>query len=370
LEALGIDAAENKGDLKFSEEGTLWHEVSHSFLDYINGRSHREEDEKIDSADVWLTTPGEIAAINYGNIPHIKNKIKEYFTKIYPFPDRITAGLLEQIKSDVVQTFALEFYGYPKGKAYQLLYEAMPQFDADSLEIINSLSKEEQIEKLTDMFSEYFIRRFMRIKVEDAIEAEMKEVMGLEYGKASEVRFREEPIVPEPYKFVPQSGRDPFIKQLEKREDYKQFFEKCREALNKDYQTLPHDQYMNKYRRYVHTFNPTNLITPTTIEDLLIFLFEPPAHILSVDTKNINQTFSNLIPQSLMNDVINMVEKEKTLKSGYVYPKPTKKIVSPDEAEEAGKFMSEMHEEYGPDWIWVAKVNNWYKQAKNSNYKI
>ena len=362
LKELGLDNLKT-ANMGLTEEGTLWHEVSHAFMDYISpGRENYESKDK--SADVWLSTPSEIAAITYGNIPHIKLRLKQYFTQMFPFTKRITAGLLEQIKSDVVQTFSMEFLGLKKEQAYQMIHETMPEFNQEILDALNSMSKEEQINQMSQMFSEFFIRRFMRSKVQSAIEMEMAQL-----GQTGEITFREEPVVPEPYTFKQQGQRDEFISQLESRPDYNQLINSCRQIVNNAYKTMNRGTYLDNFRYYIYPRQIDTLKNPAILEDLLAIIFGLPATINYADLSKLNPLFESVIPQSLVREVSKIVQNERVLKHQDP-PKPEKKIVTPDEAEEAGQFMSEMQEQHGPDWIWLAKNMNWYKKASEDYYTI
>jgi len=364
LKELGIEARSN--DLSFSEENTLWHEVAHAFLSKIViGRSYGE----IENESQWLTSPQEISAITYGNLQHIKKRIKEYFESIYPFPERITQGLLSQIKSDIIDVFAWEFKGMSKQEALFSIKNAMPEFDEEAMDAMQSMSKEEQIDMMTYMFTEFFMRKMMKSKVEDQLSSQMKEV-----GKdISKIDFREEIAIPEDDNYSSgMNKRDETINQLSKRQDYQQFVAGCQQIIKNQYNSSNKEYFLNTFRPYIARNSPQSLHPIFTFEDLLLLMFGQPATISSVNLENTNSLFDEIIPQQLLFDVREIVKRERQLNESAV--REVKETpVSPEEAEEAGQFITEMDKDYGPDWMWVAKdkshivilgnKNNWYKMA-------
>ncbi len=368
LKELGIYAKSN--DLSLSEENTLWHEVAHAFLSKIvYGRSYGE----IENESQWLTSPQEISAITYGNLQHIKKRIKEYFESIYPFPERITQGLLSQIKSDIIDVFAWEFQGMSKREALYGIKSAMPEFDEEAMEAMQSMSKEEQIDMMTYMFTEFFMRKMMKSKVEDQLSSQMKEV-GKDINK---IDFREEIVIPEDnYSSSTMTQRDEIISQISKRQDYQQFIAGCQQIIKNEYNTSSKEYFLNTYRPYIARNSPQSLHPIFGFEDLLLLMFGPPATISSVNIENTNSLFESVIPQQLLFDVREIVKRQRKLDESKV--REVKETpVSPDEADEAGQFITEMDKDYGPDWMWVAKdkshivvlgnKNNWYRMALSIN---
>ena len=355
LEALGISA--NSNDLSISEEGTLWHEVAHAIMDKVIGITLFGKDAANDHS-AWLTSPDEILAISYGNLKYMKKIISDYFESIYPFPDRINSGLLNQMKTDIIKQFGWEFQGMKQDEALATLARDIPEFDAQTIEGINAMSKEEQLSHVTYMFTEFFMRKYMRSKAEDEIETMMKDA-----GKQGEkIEFGGvEAVVPEPYNVTSISQRDKFISNLETRDDYKQFLQGCQKEITKDFSYMDRDQFLNYYRGYVFNNNVEALRRPFVLADLLLLMFGAPATIDSVNIESTNSTFSEYIPSTLLEDVKKIVEDERLLNAGKSSP-DEKYVVTPDEAEEAGKFITEMDEDYGRDWMWLAKTkHNWYK---------
>jgi len=362
LNELGIDAIEK--DLSFSEENTLWHEIAHSFLDQVvEGRS-----EEIESESQWVSSPQEIAAITYGNLQHIKQRIHEYFESNYPFPDRITEGFLSQIKSDIIDAFAWEFLGMSKQEALSKMDTAMPEFNDSAIEALNSMSKEEQIDNMTNMFTQFFLRKFMRSKVEDQLQSQLSDVG----KKVEDITFDEEIVVPEDTTERNPYSPDKFINELSQREDYKQFLNGCQEILQNAYNFYDADAFVSRFKSYIDRNTPQKLRTLFGIEDLLLLMFGPPSTLYSVDMTTVNSLFEEALPQSLLKDVVEMVEREKQLKSAdFQEQKPTP--VSPQDAEDGGQFIAEMEQDYGADWMWLAKSvdrklvrgsnYNWYKTA-------
>src|SRR5690606_37594330 len=91
-----------------------------------------------------------------------------------------------------------------------------------------------------------------------------------------------------------------------------------------------------------------------SLSDLLSFMFNPPASLCSIDELNKNERFSNIIPKSLYDFIFNYAKNELA-----TTPKipPRKSSVTPEEAEELGGFISDMDQEYGPNWVWMANTN-------------
>jgi hypothetical protein len=358
LRNLGIDAVEK--DLSFSEENTLWHEVSHAFLNQV---VHGSSDE-IESESQWLSSPQEIAAITYGNLQHIKKAIRQYFESIYPFPERITEGFLNQIKSDIIDTFAWEFKGMSKPEAMAKMEVTMPEFNTDAMEVMQSMSQEEQIDSMTNMFTEFFMRKFMRSKVEDELKSKLADIG----KKLEDVTFEEEIVVPEEHEeYVPYQS-DRFIKELSQRADYQKFFKDCQEIVKNAYNFYDPQTFINQFRSYVDRHNPQQLRMLFGIEDLLLLMFGPPATIDSVNLNNTNSLFESAIPPELLKDVKGIVERERQLR-GVKKHIPQPSPISPQEAEEGGQFISEMESEYGPDWMWLAKnINERFVQGSKKNW--
>ena len=61
----------------------------------------------------------------------------------------------------------MEFSGSNKEEALKRVSDAMPEFDNDVLDMLNNMTKKEKIEYLVNMFTEYFMGKFFREKVED-----------------------------------------------------------------------------------------------------------------------------------------------------------------------------------------------------------
>jgi hypothetical protein len=363
LNELGINASST--NMSLSEENTLWHEVSHAFLDkFVYGRIDKEYE--TGNTSQWLKSPQEISAITYGNLQHIKRKIKQYFEYIYPFPERITQGLINQIKFDIIETFAWEFQGMEKQQALMNIQNTMPEFNDEVLDAMNSMSKEEQINMMTNMFTEFFMRKMMRSKVEDELTSQFKN-MGEDINK---VNFQEKVIIPEDDNFSQSTySEDEFIKELSKRNYYQEFLKKCNEIIKNAYNNFDLEYFISMYRPYVLKNNPQKLHPVFKLEDLLLLMFGQPATIGSANIESVNPIFSEAIPPQLLLDVKEIVKRQRKLLSNTVNTNKETPI-SPDEAEEAGQFIAEMDQDYGPDWMWVAKNKANIKLSKNNWYKI
>jgi len=366
FEQLGIDS--DQPYLSLSQENTLWHEVSHAFLDKIVNGTERD---KIENESQWLTSPQEISAMTYGNLQHIKKKIRAYFESIYPFPDRITQGLLSQIKSDIVETFAWEFQGMSKTEALNMIDDSMPEFTDEAIETMNNLSKEEQFKMMTNMFTEFFMRKMMRSKVEDQIKSQLDDA-----GKKSDkISFNEEQVIPEEKEDYSRTTYQPdeTISQLSSRDDYRQFLNGCQEVIKNAYGFYGESAFLNSFRPYIFRDSPQSLHPVIDFEDLLLLMFGQPATISSANIDRPNPLFSDVLPATLLNDVKEMVKRQRQLLSESTYNPSKATPVSPQEAEDAGQFMTEMDEQYGTDWIWIAKNKNknvvlgnklnWYRKA-------
>lgn len=189
LKELGITS---DSSLEINEENVLWHEIAHAIHHIVvPNRSYSLSNSDNESADEWLTSPDEIFAISYGNLAHIKKIIRQYFEKNLTNNPKITAGLLSQMKSDIINTFAFEFKGMKKEEALHVMQETMPEFNEESIEALNEISNEQKVNDLTKLFSSFFLRKFMRSKVEDAWSDILKD------SSTKQIDFKEEIKIPE-----------------------------------------------------------------------------------------------------------------------------------------------------------------------------
>ena len=85
--------------------------------------------------------------------------------------------------------------------------------------------------------------------------------------------------------------------------------------------------------------------------------------ILDVNVEIRGSPFYYFLSNELKIKLQSIVENEKKLIKSWEYTEKERPI-SPDEAEETGKFMYEMDEQYGQDWMWMASNRNWYKFSK------
>ena len=358
---LGVppDAESKLGSL--SEERTLWHEVMHATMAAADVSSD-EYDAK--SVQQWIQQPEEMLAISYGELPYIKNKLHNFFSNILPESERITQGLVSQMKSDLMEIFPLYFQGMTTDEANVLMEEAFKGEDGEAsfsdyaLSILNSVSRESKIDMLTELFTEFFMRKTMRAHIEHWMET------WVEKNPNEALTFKEdEPKVPERYQFRMPTERDPFIRQLEGRTDYQEFFKQVQQKIN-DLIVHNYDQPPDYLRPYVHKTHPNIVKKPYNIEELIRFIFGPPSTINDVNLSERNQYFGYLVPTSLRNDVEALVLREKE-RRGALPPYPESRThTTPDLAEETGKFITEMEDQYGPDWVWVAHRKTWYKVAR------
>jgi len=355
-DVLGLTPEPSEGNKikKVTEEGTLWHEVSHAAL------SSMTAPEEIANFSQWLQSPSELMAIQYGNLQHMKRKLHTFFENNIPASAKIEAGLIAHLESEIIETFSLEFHGMPKEQALMSVRANIEDFKEDVVSARTSLSKEESVALLTDIFLEFFMGKMMRGKSEDEIEA-MGKLIGLQDQK---MEFKEEIVVPETYEYRSPGQKDEIIAKLETREDYRQFISNVKQQIS-EYQRRGDFRGKERLKFYFHRTDPTTFKEPREFSDLLALLFEAPSSLLEVDLTKTNHLFDDIIPASLKNDVIDIVENKRRLLENPIQEK--ERLVTPEEAEDTGKFMVEMDREYGPDWMWTAKTNGWYKKAIEKN---
>lgn len=359
ISVLGIDRDPNNVFKKMDEEGTFWHEVVHGSL-YAMGISLSENPDNIME---WLKDPEELIAISHGNLQFIKNKLKKFFTDKLPSSGELNQGLLSHIKSDIVNTFSWEFQGITKDQAYKLIDESIPDFAQDVLSISENMTKNEKVELLTNMFTNFFMRRMLRGKIEGELDRRIKEMKESPSDKKiehkEEVKPKEEV---EQYDRYSPIAKDSFILELEKRSDYIDFFKKVQEFINKLYLRI--GNIPQHYYKYVHKNDKKIVMKPYEFKDLLKFIFKNPYNSESVLKQELNTDFQDIIPASLLRDVLDIFSKENKRKETLYKEKETKNI-TPDEAEDLGGFLSDQDEAYGLGWEWIAKNNSWYKKAKD-----
>ncbi|HUS48953.1 MAG TPA: hypothetical protein VMZ91_02210, partial [Candidatus Paceibacterota bacterium] len=353
-EILGMKQSEDS-DFTYSQEGTLWHEIAHALAKHIMPENSNES---IESGSEWLTSPSEILAINYGNVAFTKNKLKAFFQSKMPMDKKLNAGLLSQIRSDIIETFSIEFYGMSKEEANDSMEEFMHDIEIEVLENSEGMTHDDQVNLMVSIFSDFFTGKEMRGIVESKIDQMMSNIG----KKKTEYTFPQEPVPPEPE--IENKGPyelDDFMKEISKREDYQGFISQARELVEYNKQG-DKDTFFNIFRPYVT--NTGFFINPRDMGELIKFLFNPPWNIDSVNENSKNTTFGYLIPDSLYEYMREIVKKEKEVAQTWKYQEP-KTFVTPDEAEEAGQFISQMHEEYGPDFVFLQKKKkSWYKTAQ------
>ena len=347
-------------DVSPEEEQTLWHEVAHAVVERTVGAPTRGYDRDQTVSD-WLQSPSEILAVSYGNLGHIRTRLQELFQKIFPFPQRITEGLLAHIRADLIQTFPDEFHGMTQAQAETMLRDVMSDFDEETQRTASEMTQAEQVKLMTEIFTEFLMGKSMRGKVQSLLEQELTESGR---GGQKKVQFYEPPVVPETYEFKP-LAKDTFVAELEQRADYQQFLKAAQAYFLAQYQANQ-NRPMPIHRRYGHRSQPWILRQPRELSDVCSLLFDAPSDIDSVDLRNTNSTFADLVPPTLLADVRDLVNKEKLVRRGKPPIPDTNQPVSPDEAEEAGRFISEMDKDYGQNWMWVANTKSWYKTAMQS----
>ena len=351
--------------MSFQEEGTLWHEFGHAMLNAIGvrGEQRSEKDGVSQSIDKWMQSPSELMAINYGNIAHVKQTVNKYLSSFQSIPERINAGLINKMKSDLIETFKEEFHGMKINDVYNQIEE---HFSEDVMEAIGAMPNNQKIKTISNLFVEFFIRMFMRSKTEDELQRMLSETN----RNVKDIRFESEAIVPE--KYIPDNfgQKDKFILELEKEPSYMSFIQQCQNLVNERhgyaYRTKNPayiKNYLDDFKPYVHKTNLNILRTPKRIEDILGMAFGHPSSILDVNVESRESPFYYFLSNELKIKLQSIVENEKKLIKSWEYTEKERPI-SPDEAEETGKFMYEMDEQYGQDWMWMASNRNWYKFSK------
>ncbi len=348
---LGLKPEPGSSLTSITEEGTLWHEVAHSFLSTIVPH------EQISGESAWMKSPSELMALQYGNLQLMKRRLHQFFENQIPISAKIEAGLLSHIETEIIETFSWEFNGMPKEKALEMVRQNMEDFKEQISESRSSMSKEEVVNFLTNMFLEFFMGKLLRNVVEDDMD---KITKMMNQDKDKKMYFKEEEtVVPDNYEYLQQGQKDKDIINLESRPDYKQFIASCKNFLQQYISNPRTDK--NEIKRFVHRTDKTIFKEPRILTDLISLIFDPPSSLLDVDITRLNRFFGDLVPSSLKNDVITLIENKRKLLS---VPIPENRDpVTPDEAEETGKFMVQQDQEYGKDWMWTAKSKNWYKIA-------
>ena len=347
-ECLGIPPSGE--EITMGEENTLWHEMAHHLFNsqFGENRPRGNKEFEYENAQKWMTNPDELVAMQHGNLPYIQRKLTTFFNSIYPFDGRITQGIIEQIKSEIIESFSMEFHGMDREEAKNQVSEVLGQDGRKLKNISKTAPRDEQIESLVSMFSTFFMQKELREKLELRILHEQK-------GKRT-VEFAPEPVPPEPIDdYTVRNQKSEAILFLEKRQDFQKFTQEANNRIKMLMRRNPRNPEIKPYlRRGIWE-----------LEDLLMYLFPPPWTIDTVNTDEKNSLFYNLIPNSLFNDVADIVQKERIKRTPQTtLDKPT--AVTPDEAEELGKFIPEMAETNGPEWYQVAgDVGKFYKTAIN-----
>jgi hypothetical protein len=329
----------------------------------VRGEQRSEKDGVSQSIDKWMQSPSELMAINYGNIAHVKQTVNKYLSSFQSIPERINAGLINKMKSDLIETFKEEFHGMKINDVYNQIEE---HFSEDVMEAIGAMPNNQKIKTISNLFVEFFIRMFMRSKTEDELQRMLSETN----RNVKDIRFESEAIVPE--KYIPDNfgQKDKFILELEKEPSYMSFIQQCQNLVNERhgyaYRTKNPayiKNYLDDFKPYVHKTNLNILRTPKRIEDILGMAFGHPSSILDVNVESRESPFYYFLSNELKIKLQSIVENEKKLIKSWEYTEKERPI-SPDEAEETGKFMYEMDEQYGQDWMWMASNRNWYKFSK------
>jgi len=342
---IGLDNTEYQ-QLSFQEEGTLWHEVSHSMMTSMGffGNSG-------DSPSEWLTSPSEIAAINFGNVGFIRNRLYDFFLKEIEGNKNLETGLIFQIKSDIVESFPMEFYGLSKEEAEVKSGDILNEIAVETANY--EMNVEQKAKLMSSIFTSYFMGKMLRGKVEDEISKVLNETK--QNGKYD---FKEEAVPPEKVEEWYPRKRDEYISYLEKRQDYSDFILNAKKIVDS---YVRNERVKSEVRPYCNNMGDFNI--PTDIWQLSMLLFSPPWN-SNMDVYQKNPIFSRIIPTDLFFEVQKIMTNKKSEDAVWQYNDKNEKV-TPEEAEDAGKFISDMNEEYGPDFIFLQKnEKSWYKIAQ------
>ena len=333
--------------ISFSEENTLWHEVSH----HLTGVGI-DDSSNYQTAGGWITEPTELLAFQYGNLQHMKQRLYAFFNSQFPFDARITAGMNEQIKSELIENFPIEFQGMNREAAMETVGEMLVEYEQSVFESGKKVPREQQIQNLTHMFAKYFMQQYLKSKTQERLE--------FDQGKKL-VTFPNKVIPPEENTMLTlPNTRDEFISNVQKRPDFQQMVNGIKVKVDQFVQGGMRDSisiYLHKNSNV-----PRQIFT---LPDLLMYMFDPPASLSNASEYSKNEIFSDVIPQSMYDFIIDYAKKELSLSVGLPNKKPT---VTPEEAEELGGFVADMDQEYGPDWVWMAGAKNMKKTGSFARY--
>ena len=349
-EVIGLNTYSEDSSLNVETESTLWHEMSHALSsEVVSGPS-----DKSDTMAEWMSSSDEVLAMSYGNLQYIKNKLREFFTDQFPFNKTIESGFINEIKSGIINTFPIEFDGATKEMALKTISDTIPNFNSEVLEMINNMSKDEKINYLVNMFTEFFMGRFLRGKVEEHF---------LQGSGEEKLTFKEERVIPDKDAPFILGQKDEHILDLENRSDYQEFLKRSKRLV------ADRSVRSDIIKRFVHKSNPSALIVPTRLSEVLMMIFDLKGAVRATDV-NRQGVFYRYAPTSLIQYLKGIVQEEKEISEREVKEPPPPQVPSPEEAEETGRFMAEQDEKYGPDWMWLANNSNWYKLSKGVNYKM
>jgi len=353
FESLGIQPEIGSGFSSVSQEATFWHEATHSILSILalDIPSPRHQ-----TVEEWMKDPNELLAISHGNLQFIKRKLKDFFTRELSMSKDLTSGLIANIKSDIIETFSWEFQGMTKDRAYNYIESALENFEAEVYGISDKMTIEEKVDLLVDMFTEFFMKNYLSQKVHDE---ESQNEFKKEIDKNIILNKEKEIKYPDTYEYRTPGKRDNIIAKLEQREDYKKFFKDIQEKINEEiykWENLP-----DELKKYTHRNSNGSVRVPFEFIDLLKFIYQDAQSVFSVDVKNLNKDFRDLIPASLLSDINKIVELEQSKRDKPYVEKNTP--ITTEDAEDLGKFLTEQDREYGKGWEWLANSHSWYKKA-------
>jgi GNAT superfamily N-acetyltransferase len=349
---VGIESQDNLQSANI--EATLWHELAHFLVDLAVDTDGYSQNEFIENGHGYLSSVPEAAAHHLGNLQHAKGLFLDYFSKNIEGSERLTQALIEHMKAELIDVFVDEFHNLD---LYQTKSEINIIFNNEiKNESLDELSKEEKISTFTYLFTEYYMKKYLSERTEH----EDKERDETDTDK---IKFpKQEIVIPEIYNNKLMNSRDETMKELEGDDDYQKFINTFKQYVNDKKRDLygRHEvlEFIDKNNNFKYPFGFVDLLN-------LIFNhnFSTGKNISTEILHNyLNDKVSPFINKNLLSKIINIYNKDR-YKDNAQDPIIINERITKEEAEEAGTFMTKQDKEHGPDYIWVAKNNNWYKNT-------
>lgn len=329
-------------NLTIEEEQTLWHEATHGIIDSSIG-SLQKEFNYSKNQSTWLSDVEEVIAISYGEAQYIEKVIRNAVEKNFPQDVSLRKGFIEHLKIDLINNFPLEFFGRSKEQCRIDIEEYMSTTEED---ILSETNIEEAKKDIISIFTSFFLS--------ETIGGQFRAYQKNSSDK--KLDFKQPRTMPEEYADVFNPNQlDEIISVLSQRKDYQDFIKTLGE-MAKTYQISYKflDKKTDKLRKIY------------TIYDLIPIIFDQQIYGLSdLDTSRINKDIANVIPQSLLDEIIRLINEEK-FKSSVPLNLPEPEVTE-EEARDLGGMIEETNRSLGKGWQWVATNNSWYKFSQNSS---